>query len=406
AHAKHLPLIRFEHFEAQAVRLDHLADARNVPGHAIQEAGESGCARFFHHGIEIHCEELADFVYGHAAAQDHRATLFADHVGRWATVFFADFADDLFDQILEGDDAGHQAVFVDDHGHLLIFELHFLQQFGAELRFRDEEGRANQFAHGAAPGFAGGHLEHVARDDDSRDVVEIFVVDRHAGKFRLDDEAAQIIKRGAGGDRDDIRARRHHLRDALIAEFNHLLDQARFVALDDAFFGGRVHEGFDGLLVVHGRAGFLLGNSQDRNRQFEYGLNRPENPDEHAHRGHQRGNPIAAHAHQQERGKELHRYDDFGAEEHDHLGDGFPGARNEEDDASRRERGDQHQPEAGEEGESERGAAAVSPEARLDFRLEDVEVLAGAARDGAAQIAVDAIKIGEHHQAQDQAQHA
>ncbi len=78
------------------------------------------------------------FVQRHAAAHHHGAAGFADDVRRGPAVFFADFADDFLDQIFDGDDARHQAVFVDHDGHLLILALHFLQQLGAEFRFRDE----------------------------------------------------------------------------------------------------------------------------------------------------------------------------------------------------------------------------------------------------------------------------
>ena len=56
-------------------------------------------------------------------------------------------------------------------------------------------------------------------------------------------------------DGDHVGPRRHHVAHALVAEFDDLLDQARFVLLDDSFFGGRVDEGFDGLLLFRrGRA--------------------------------------------------------------------------------------------------------------------------------------------------------
>ena len=75
-------------------------------------------------GVEGHAEKFAEFVELDAAANDERAAGFADDVRRRGAIFFADFADNFFNQVFNRRDAGHQAVFIDDDGHLLAFALH------------------------------------------------------------------------------------------------------------------------------------------------------------------------------------------------------------------------------------------------------------------------------------------
>ncbi len=54
----------------------------------------------------------------------------------------ADVADDLLEQIFDGDQAGDAAVLVDDDAHVLFFALHLAQQLVAALGFRYEGGGA------------------------------------------------------------------------------------------------------------------------------------------------------------------------------------------------------------------------------------------------------------------------
>ena len=149
-----------------------------------------------HAGVEGDAEKFAEFIELHAAANDERAAGFADDVGRGGAVFFADFADDFFDQIFDGDDTGHQTVFVDDDGHLLAFALHVFEQLGTEFCFGNKKSGAHQLADFAVGRLAVVDGEHVASHDDAGDVVERFAEDREAGKFGFNDELAQLFERG------------------------------------------------------------------------------------------------------------------------------------------------------------------------------------------------------------------
>src|SRR5580704_18329994 len=138
-----------------------------------------------HGGVELHSKQLAHFIHRNAAANDQRASGFANHVGRMPAILFANFADDFFHEIFNSDQAGHQSVLVNHNGHLLIFALHILQKLGTKFRLRNEERGTHEFTHDAMSGFAVGDFEHVASHDDADDVVERFFEHRQARKLSI-----------------------------------------------------------------------------------------------------------------------------------------------------------------------------------------------------------------------------
>ena len=187
-------MVGFQDFEAEAVGVYYFAGFGNVASDTIEQASDCGGGGMLHAGVELDAEKFVDLVELNAATHYQRAAGLADYIRSGRAIFFADFADDFFDQIFHGDDAGHQAVFVNYDGHLLIFALHFLQEFGAEFCFRDEQRGTHQFADGAVRGVAVGDFEHVARHDDADDIVERFLVDREAGELGVHDQFAEFFE--------------------------------------------------------------------------------------------------------------------------------------------------------------------------------------------------------------------
>ncbi len=61
-------------------------------------------------------------------------------------VLVLDFADDLLQHVLDGHQAGHAAVFVDDHGHVVVVGAELTQQHVEALGLGDEGRRAQQVA--------------------------------------------------------------------------------------------------------------------------------------------------------------------------------------------------------------------------------------------------------------------
>src|SRR4029077_13874004 len=102
----------------------------------------------------------------------------------------------------------------------------------------------------------------------------------------------------------------------------------------------------------------------------------------------------------------MHGHEDFRAQEKHHFGDGFRSVRNEEEHAASSSHGHQHQPEARQQAEGSRGPAAVGPQARLDFRLEKVEMVVDAPRVYATELAIDAVQVAKDDEESAEAQHA
>src|ERR1700722_11333207 len=145
---------------------------------------------------------------------------------------------------------------------------------------------------------------------------------------------------------------------------------------------------------------------ENRDKQFEYGLDGPNEKYESAGYRNERKNPIAGTASEEQRGDELHGHENFGAEKDDHFDGGFPGAGDEKQNAAGGEGGDQDQPKTSEEAESESGAARLHMETWLDFGFESLEVTMNAAGVHAAEFAVDAIEVGKKNQADGEGQDA
>src|SRR3984957_13943342 len=251
-----------------------------------------------HGGVELHSKQLADFIHRNAAANDQRASGFANYIGRGPAILFTDFADDFFHQIFNGDESGHQSVLVNHNGHLLIFALHILQKLRAEFCFRHEKSRAHEFANSAIGCIAVGDFEHVASHDDADDVVQRFFKYGQARKLRINDQFAEFFERGGDAYGDYVGARSHYFADALIAKLDHLFDEARFVLLDDSLFGGGVDKIFDGLLLGCGRALFVLGKVKHGNEELENGQHGPGEEYKCADKRNDRRDPVAGRASQ------------------------------------------------------------------------------------------------------------
>ena len=83
----------------------------------------------------------------------------------------ADLAEDDFEQVLHGGEAGGVAVLVDHDDHVRAFLLHFTHKVVNGFGFGDETDGPHQFAHGARLAAAFGDFEHIAHMDEADDVV-------------------------------------------------------------------------------------------------------------------------------------------------------------------------------------------------------------------------------------------
>ena len=142
-----------------------------------------------------------------------------------------------------------------------VLLLHLAHQVADRLGLRHQADGAHQFAHGAVLALLFLQFEHVAHVDEADHLVDVLLVDRDARVLLGDDQLAQLLERGVGGDGDDVGPRRHHFAHHLVAELDHGLDQLAVFLFDQALFGAGGDQGFD---VLGGRG--LFGRRRLRRR--------------------------------------------------------------------------------------------------------------------------------------------
>src|SRR5258708_7753161 len=131
-------------------------------GHGLVVSGKVGVERLL---------ELFDTKH----AADHITVLPEGHNRRLGVlVLVGDIADDVLDNVFDGDDAGRTAVFVDYDRHLHVLGLEFAKELADLFRPGDEIGRPRQLAH--RPGLViHDELEHFFDVNDTGDGIYALV---------------------------------------------------------------------------------------------------------------------------------------------------------------------------------------------------------------------------------------
>ena len=220
----------------QPVELEHLPDRRHAAD-AREHVAADGLEAF---GLDRDVQPVADFVDAGLRAEYPRAVAFIDNRLGLDVVLVPNLADDLLEQILERDEAGRAAVFVDDDRHLDLPALEFLQQLRHALGFGHEHRRTHEPRNGLAAGVRLGQHDQVLDEHDALDVVEVLLEDGNARVFLLAEERAQLPNRRFGRDGDDVRTRRHDLADQRAAEIDDGLQQGALLLLDEVLLLDRL----------------------------------------------------------------------------------------------------------------------------------------------------------------------
>ncbi len=116
----------------------------------------------------------------------------SDHVGAGVVVLVADVADDLLDEVLDGDHARGAAVFVDHQRHLQpLARICAITASPSSVEGTTGDGLRDASPAGVRP-FARRHREHLLDVDDAHGLVEVALDDREAGEAGLDRLGDQI----------------------------------------------------------------------------------------------------------------------------------------------------------------------------------------------------------------------
>ena len=148
-------------------------------------------------------------------------------------VLVVDVADDLLDDVLERDEAEHDAIFVDHQRRMGLAAQERLQLIAATGGVGDEPGVERdvggaQLRHVAARGGIG--AEQVLDVQDADDVVGIAAPKRHAGIGRGERLAHKIGRRQIGVERAHLGAVDHHVADRHFGEFEQAAEHVALIA--------------------------------------------------------------------------------------------------------------------------------------------------------------------------------
>src|SRR5579871_732652 len=252
AHALDLAVGRFQDFEAQAVIFHNLALSGNAPGQLAHQAGDS--SRFL--AVRLGAEEFVETIDIHVSGNDKGALAFAHNFRLVALV--SNLADDFFNQILNGDQSRHAAVFIDDDRHADILLLHLAQQFASQLAFGDEvHVPPHERIKRARMRLGIGNLQHILRVDDSLNVVHAAFVHRHSRVVLASQHLDEALDGGIYRDGEHGRTGPHSLADGFSAELNDRLNQVAVALLNNSLFLPSFDQGIDSLC----RALRLLGGA-------------------------------------------------------------------------------------------------------------------------------------------------
>ena len=150
-------------------------------------------------------------------------------------------ADDAFHERLEGDEPRRAAVLVDDQRFARAPPPHLAEQVVGAQRLGDREHLAGEPAGGHRVVARRQGFQHIVHVQHAEYIVEIAAVDRQARVAPLADLHDELAQRRLGGERDQLRARDHHLARGEIGEaedavehlFLLLFEHARFLACRD-----------------------------------------------------------------------------------------------------------------------------------------------------------------------------
>ena len=160
-------------------------------------------------------------------------------------VLVRDFANDLFDDVFEGDDAGNTAVFVDDDGHLQAL----VAQLDHQRADRHGLGNGGRVGHegGRDDGNLGaafdGHGDRAAQGDQAEDVVGVVADHREAGVAGLAGQVEDVLGAVALAEGVQTPAVGHDVGGAERGHADRVDEQVGRRHVEGAFFDGVLNEG-------------------------------------------------------------------------------------------------------------------------------------------------------------------
>src|SRR5690348_1193789 len=232
----------FHYGEAVAVVFETFAAARQKSEVGEHEAGERFVRGIFGE-LDVKFVEVMNFERGveNHGAVDESERAFND------VELIVNFADHLFENVFEGDEAENGAEFVDDHGEAAAMRAEFDEKFDGGLGFGNDEDFAK---HVAKLKFDGrlvlfGFARAIEQDPEqifdvheAENMIDGSFVNRNARALRDGDDFHDVFERGVGGQRVNVGARDHDFANLHVAEIHRAVNEFFLGGLKDAAFAG------------------------------------------------------------------------------------------------------------------------------------------------------------------------
>jgi len=151
-------------------------------------------------------------------------------------VFIFDFSDQLFDDVLNGDNTRRAAIFIQNNGNVDFLGLEIVEEVPDGFAFGNEEGIPDDFSKGRnAVGFVES-LEEVFGVEHPDDGVDGLFIHGIAGMAVLQDEIDGFLEVVLNAEADHFGAGRHNLIDSSVAEIEDGFNHVPLLLIDGAFF--------------------------------------------------------------------------------------------------------------------------------------------------------------------------
>ncbi len=183
----------------------------------------------------------------------HRA-VFADRALFFHVMLVLDFADDLLQHILDGDDTGDAAILVHDDSHVIAVGTEVLQQHIEPFAFRDKHRGPQQFTHIEALLVALYRIDQqILRQQDAHHLVAAVADDRVTRMPGLDDGAQQLLRIGVAFQHVDLGTGNHDVTHPHVIDLQHTLYHRQRIGIEQVPVLRNAQQ-FDQLFAVLGRA--------------------------------------------------------------------------------------------------------------------------------------------------------
>ena len=214
--------------------------------------------------------------------------------GRVFLVLIANVTHDLFQQVFDGHQTGHPAIFVDDDAHMLLLALHLAQQFVAPLGLRNKNRRPLNAGHRARASLFVADLQEVVRKRKTSNTVQRTCVDRHSREVVFEQQFQKLFQRRGLRHGEHLRPRRHHITHQFVSEFNRGAHQVAVILFQNPLLFAGLQQG----LHVHGslllRAGRLVCQRRHGIEEADKDGNRRHKPQQQADGPHQPRRPMSS----------------------------------------------------------------------------------------------------------------